>query len=41
MKYMQGIYKTNWMATVGANINEVETKTVKEGEFMFCAYRCL
>ena len=27
LKYMQEAYETNWMSTVGANINEVERIT--------------
>ena len=30
LKYMQEAYETNWMSTVGANINEVERLTCKK-----------
>ena len=30
LKYMQEAYETNWMSTVGANINEVESITCKK-----------
>ena len=29
IKYVQQAYDTNWMSTVGENINEVERKKVK------------
>ena len=30
LKYMQEAYETNWMSTVGANINEVEKTTCEK-----------
>ena len=30
LKYMQEAYETNWMSTVGANINEVERITCEK-----------
>ncbi len=30
LKYMQEAYETNWMSTVGANINEVERLTCEK-----------
>ena len=35
LKYMQEAYETNWMSTVGANINEVERLTCEK---IGCAY---
>lgn len=35
LKYVQEAYETNWMSTVGENINEVE-KTV--AEYVGCKY---
>ena len=36
LKYMQEAYDTNWMSTVGANINEVERIAAEKSEMM-CA----
>ena len=35
LKYMQEAYETNWMSTVGKNINEVERLV---SEFVGCKY---
>ncbi|MCR4904109.1 MAG: DegT/DnrJ/EryC1/StrS family aminotransferase [Butyrivibrio sp.] len=35
LKYMQEAYETNWMSTVGANINEIEKKIA---EYVGCKY---
>lgn len=35
IKYMRQAYETNWMSTVGENINEVE-KSIRE--YMGCKY---
>ena len=35
LKYMQAAYETNWMSTVGANINEVESITCEK---IGCSY---
>ena len=35
LKYMQEAYETNWMSTVGANINEVERITAEKAEVKY------
>ena len=35
LKYMTEAYETNWMSTVGANINEVERIAAKKAEMKY------
>lgn len=35
MKYVTEAYETNWMSTVGANINEVERIAAKKAEMKY------
>ena len=35
MKYVQEAYDTNWMSTVGANINEVENIAAQKAEMKY------
>lgn len=30
MRYVMGVYETNWMSAVGANINEIEKMTCEK-----------
>ena len=36
MKYVMEAYETNWMSTVGANINEVERKACEKLAVKIC-----
>lgn len=36
MKYAMEAYETNWMSTVGENINELEKNSGKEGRGELC-----
>lgn len=36
MKYVMEAYETNWMSTVGANINEVERMAWRESWLQIC-----
>ena len=42
MRYVMEAYKTNWMSTVGANINEVEkvAANISETTYLYEACRC-
>ena len=37
MKYVMEAYETNWMSTVGANINEVERLACGESWLQICS----
>lgn len=36
LQYITEAYQTNWMSTVGANINEIEKKDMREGWVQIC-----
>ena len=38
LKYMTEAYETNWMSTVGANINEVERIAAEKAEMKYGAF---
>ena len=41
LKYMTEAYETNWMSTVGANINEVERIAAEKAEMKYAPPRCI
>lgn len=41
LKYMQEAYETNWMSTVGENINAVEQMLCEKNWLQICRCSCL
>ena len=40
LKYMKEAYETNWMSTVGENINEVERLAAKQAGVKYAVALC-